>query len=149
MRIFLIDDDTVDAQTVRRVLRGLPGPHDLEVMQSADEALRELRRRRGTGNDDGAARTLPDLILLDLNMPGMSSLDFLREVRTGARLRSIPVVVLTTSGLASDVEACFEEGVEGYFVKPLEYAQFAELLTRIIDYWRLCETPQRSLAMPS
>lgn len=147
MRIFLIDDDSVDAQTVRRVLRGLPGAHDLEVMQSADEALRELRRRGGPRQGDGAAGALPDLILLDLNMPGMSSLDFLRELRSDARFMGGPVVVLTTSDLASDVQACFELGVEGYFVKPLEYERFAELLTRIIDYWRLCETPQRNPTM--
>jgi CheY-like chemotaxis protein len=143
MRIFLIDDDSVDVQTVRRVLSNLPGAHDLEVMPSADEALRELRRR--TAREGAGA--LPDLMLLDLNMPGMSSLDFLRELGSGLRFRGIPVVVLTTSGLPSDVQACFQEGVEGYFVKPLEYARFAELLTRIIDYWRLCETPPRSLTM--
>jgi CheY-like chemotaxis protein len=147
MRIFLIDDDAVDAKLVQRVLHHLPETHEFEAMQSADEALQELRQRGGASDGAAPAAALPELILLDLNMPGMSGLDFLREFGSDSRLRGIPVVVLTTSGLASDVQACFEQGVEGYFVKPLEYARFAELLGRIIEYWRLCETPQRSHTM--
>jgi CheY-like chemotaxis protein len=147
MRIFLIDDDSVDSQIVRRVLKGVEGAHELVAFSNAGDALRELRREFEASDRAPARGIAPGLILLDLNMPGMSGFDFLRETRSDTRFAGIPVVVLTTSGLPSDVQACFEQGVDGYFVKPLEYAQFADLLTRIIDYWRLCETPQRFLTI--
>jgi CheY-like chemotaxis protein len=146
MHILLIDDDPLDAETVRRVLRNLPTGHELEAVSSADEALRTLSERLAGG---GGNRywTLPDLILVDLNMPGMSGQEFLSAIESNPRLNAIPVVVLTTSGLPDDVKTCFDRGADGYFVKPLEYARFADLLTRIIDYWFLCETPQRSPAI--
>jgi CheY-like chemotaxis protein len=136
----------LDAETVRRVLRNLPSGHELEAVSSADEALRSLSDRlAGTG--EKRYWTLPDLILVDLNMPGMSGQEFLAAIAQDPKLKAIPVVVLTTSGLPDDVKTCFDRGADGYFVKPLEYARYAELLTRIIDYWFLCETPQRSPAI--
>jgi CheY-like chemotaxis protein len=172
MRILLIDDDPLDAQMVKRVLTKQASAHALEVAASADEALRALAPvRRADMSAAGAwhggsspsasfhasaaqtarsetaqwgAEGLPDLILLDLNMPGMSGQDFLTAVEANPHLADIPVVVLTTSGLPHDIKTCFDRGADGYFVKPLEYARFADLLTRIIDYWFLCETPQRS-----
>jgi CheY-like chemotaxis protein len=145
MHIMLVDDDPLDAETVRRVLRGLSSEHKLETVANAEEALLLLRRRLTVATHKGTA-PLPDLILLDLNMPGMSGQELLAALGSDVRFKAIPVVVLTTSGLPQDVSTCFERGADGYFVKPLEYTRFADLLERIIDYWILCETPQRPSA---
>lgn len=142
MEILLIEDDVVDAKTVRRVFDSRGVPHTLRVMGGAGEALDWLRGP-GTG---AAAR--PGLILLDLNMPGMSGLDFLAVVKDDDDLRTIPVIVLSTSDLESDVRACYRSGVAGYFVKPLEYGRFADTLESILHYWELCQHPQNRAAIP-
>jgi len=141
MQVMLIDDDPLDAETVRRVLQGLAGGPVLETMPTADQALVALRGR--CAQMPVPVERLPDLNLLDLNLPGMTGQEFLAALNSDVRFRSTPVVVLTTSGLPQDVRSCFDRGASGYFVKPLEYARFADLLTRIINYWNVCETPQR------
>jgi CheY-like chemotaxis protein len=84
---------------------------------------------------------LPGLILLDLNLPGMGGLEFLKTVKADGRLRRIPVVVLTTSALESDRLSSFDQSVAGYMVKPVDYTQFIEIIRGIRLYWTLSETP--------
>lgn len=137
MEILLIEDDVVDAQTVKRFFEAYHLPHELRVMDNAKEALDRLRSALG----QSARESCPGLILLDLNMPGMNGLEFLAEVKANPALRQIPVIVLSTSDLESDVRASYQGGVAGYFVKPLEYTQFVATLESIVRYWELCQIP--------
>src|SRR4051812_8990852 len=130
--ILLVEDDEIDAATVERALRELHVCNPLARVENGEEGLAWLR-------DDSHAA--PSIILLDLNMPVMSGLEFLETVKEDERLRRIPVVVLTTSQLETDKVASFERPVAGYMVKPVDYAQFVEVVRTINLYWKLSETP--------
>jgi CheY-like chemotaxis protein len=124
--ILLVEDDDVDVMTVRRALKELGAPNPLDLVCDGEQALAFLR-------DADNAR--PGLILLDLNMPRMNGVEFLVEMRKDPALRSIPVVVLTTSQLESDRFASFGNCVAGYMVKPVDYPQFVQTMRVIRDYW--------------
>ena len=130
--ILLVEDDEVDVLTVRRALKELKVANPLSVASNGEEALEMLE-------DANAKR--PALILLDLNMPRMSGLEFLRRVRSNGCARGIPIVVLTTSRQDQDVVHGFEYNVAGYMVKPVDYRKFVEVMQAIDLYWTLSELP--------
>ncbi|MBT9493789.1 MAG: response regulator [Paucibacter sp.] len=133
--ILLIEDDQVDVMTVRRSLRDLGVEHQLDQVSDGEEALAFLR---------DPARTRPCLILLDLNMPRMSGVEFLTLVKQDAALKCIPVVVLTTSRMEADRHASFAQYASGYMVKPVDYAQFVRTMQVIRDYWSSSERAPQS-----
>jgi CheY-like chemotaxis protein len=130
--ILLAEDDKVDAMTVRRALKDLTIANRLVVVSNGEEALDYLRNQE---NDR------PCIILLDLNMPRMNGIEFLRIAKAEDRLRNIPVVVLTTSKEEQDKIDSFNLGIAGYMVKPVDYLQFVEVVRTIDLYWTLSEIP--------
>ncbi len=130
--ILLVEDDRVDTMTVQRALREINVSNRLDIAVDGEDALAFLR--------DPNTET-PCIILLDLNMPRMNGIEFLRELRQDPELRRIPVVVLTTSREEQDRLDSFELGVAGYMVKPVDYQQFVETVKTIELYWTLSELP--------
>jgi CheY-like chemotaxis protein len=130
--ILLVEDDDIDAMTVRRTLRELGANNPLDRTADGERALEFLRR-------PGQAR--PGLILLDLNMPRMNGIEFVAEIKKDPWLRIIPVVVLTTSSEEGDRIAAFNNSVAGYMVKPVDYPQFVSIMSLIRDYWMTSATP--------
>lgn len=130
--ILLVEDDDLDARTVKRALKELHVTNPVARASNGEEALAWLRTpTNGT----------PGLILLDLNMPVMTGIEFLKVAKADEQLRSIPVVVLTTSRLEADKLTTFNLSVAGYLVKPVDYPQFVEVVRAINLYWTLSETP--------
>ncbi len=130
--ILLVEDDCVDAMTVRRAFEELKVTNPLVSSMNGEEALKCLRSE---GNEK------PCIILLDLNMPKMNGIEFLKVVKADDVLKKIPVVVLTTSNEEQDVVESFKFGVAGYMIKAADYKKFVEAI-RIIDlYWTLSELP--------
>ncbi|MCA9432907.1 MAG: response regulator, partial [Candidatus Omnitrophica bacterium] len=86
-------------------------------------------------------RGLPNLIVLDLNMPIMGGLEFLGALKSDPALRQIPVVVMTTSSERKDIERSYDLGAAGYMVKPLDHEEFVTKVKRLHDYWKSCEKP--------
>ncbi len=130
--ILLVEDDSVDAMTVKRALRDLKVTNELVRKANGEEALEYLR-------DSASSR--PCVILLDLNMPKMGGIEFLKVAKTDETLRKIPAIVLTTSKDDRDRVETFQLNVAGYIVKPVDYKKFVEAI-RIIDlYWTLSELP--------
>ena len=84
---------------------------------------------------------LPGIILLDLNMPKMNGIEFLRVMKTDNSIKRIPVIVLTTSKEEQDKIDSFNLGVAGYMIKPVDYLQFVETMRTIDMYWTLSELP--------
>ena len=126
--ILLVEDDQVDVMTVRRALRQLGIPNRLEVAGHGEQALDYLRAPDSEH---------PCIILLDLNTPRLSGIEFLEVVKQDPILCRIPVIVLTSSTEARDRVACFTLGVAGYMVKPINYEEFVEVI-RVIDlYWSM------------
>ena len=130
--ILLVEDDVVDQMTVRRALKDILVSSRLEVANDGEEALDYLK----TGK-----KSRPSIILLDINMPRMSGIEFLQIIKKDEELRTIPVVVLTTSREDSDRIETFKLGVAGYIIKPVDYKQFVETLKTIHLYWMLSELP--------
>jgi len=118
--------------TVERALREIRVTNTLEMVGNGEEALEFLR---------DPAREQPGIILLDLNMPKMNGIEFLKFVKADESLRRIPVVVLTTSKDEQDRVDSFNLGVAGYMVKPVDYMQFVEVVKAIDLYWTLSELP--------
>ncbi len=130
--ILLLEDDTVDAMTVKRALKDLKVSNPLVRAGNGEEALVYLR------NDNNIK---PCVILLDLNMPKMNGIEFLRVAKADEKLRSIPAIVLTTSRDDQDRFQTFQLSVAGFIIKPVDYKKFVEAM-RIIDvYWTLSEMP--------
>lgn len=128
--ILLIEDDCVDAMTVRRALRELKVPNELVQTANGEEALGYLR---GEGNEQ------PCVILLDLNTPKMNGIEFLQIVKADESLKDIPAVVLSTSSEQRDVDETSKLGAADYTVKHVDYKKFVETLGSIDRYWSLIE----------
>lgn len=131
--ILLIEDDQIDVMTVQRALKELHVTNPLDVAENGHQALARLK-------SPGDER--PCLILLDLNMPIMNGIEFLRIAKNDPELRRIPVVVLTTSEEQRDKMESFDLGVAGYMRKPVDYRQFVETIRSIDTYWTLSELPE-------
>jgi len=130
--ILLIEDDIVDAMTVKRAHKDLNITNPINTMGNGEAALEYLRNE---------TNRRPGLILLDLNMPKMGGVEFLKIVKNDEKLKRIPVVVLTTSKDEQDRFETFNLGVAGYMIKPVDYPQFVETVRAIKMYWMLSETP--------
>jgi CheY-like chemotaxis protein len=130
MRILLVEDDLVDVMTVRRAFAEIRMTNPLDVADDGEAALEFLQ--------DGK-KERPGLILLDLNTPRMNGIELLHALKQDPTLRSIPVVVLTTSKHEEDKIASFALSVAGYMIKPVDYRQFVEVIRTINMYWTLSE----------
>jgi CheY-like chemotaxis protein len=137
--VLLVEDDIVDVKTVERAFRDAHVTNPLHVVSNGPQALDFLRRQ---GDFQTGHERRPGIILLDLNMPGMPGIEVLREIKSDDNLKSIPVIVLTTSNIESDRFACYAGGVAGYFVKPVDYHDFVKIVATIDQYWKLSEAAQ-------
>ena len=136
--ILLVEDDSVDAMTVKRAMRDLQVNHSVIHSVNGEEAMKYL-----TSPDTEK----PFVILLDLNMPKMNGIEFLKVMKTHPELKTIPVIVLTTSKERRDVLDSFELGASGYMVKPVDYSKFVEILSKIMIYWSSSELPKDELLL--
>ena len=130
--ILLVEDDHVDAMTVERALRELKLENNLVRVSNGEEALRYLKN-----NCD----MKPCVILLDLDMPRMNGIEFLKLAKDDEELKSIPVIVLTSSDEGINIDESFKSNVAGYIIKPADYKKFVEAIRTVALYWNLCELP--------
>jgi CheY-like chemotaxis protein len=133
LHILLVEDDDVDVINVKRAFAKNKILNPLYVAANGLEALSMLR--------DGIVPLARRLVLLDLNMPGMGGIEFLRELRADPKLRATPVVVLTTSGDEKDRIDAYDFHVAGYLRKPVEFPRFMELTAALNKYWTLVDMP--------
>ena len=133
LNIFLVDDDELDVMNVQRAFRKNAVQTPLYIAHDGVEALRMLR--------SGVVPAERRIILLDLNMPRMGGIEFLREIRADAKLRSSSVIVLTTSAEDRDRVEAYNLNVAGYIVKPVTVAAFSDIMSTLTRYWSLNELP--------
>ena len=136
VNVLLVDDDDGDAKSVQRAFRSARIANPIVRAIDGIDALNILR-----GTDGKTKLAPPYLLLVDLNMPRMNGIEFLRVVKADAALCSIPVIVLTTSREESDRVETFQLSVAGYMIKPADYRQFVEVVRTIDLYWTLSELP--------
>jgi len=133
LNILLVDDDEVDVMNVQRAFKKANITNPVYVAGNGIEALDMLR---------GSA--MPQhrrIVLLDINMPKMNGIEFLREIRTDPVLRTLCVVVLTTSNEDRDRVEAFQLNVAGYLLKPVTFIEFVDVMSTLNKYWTLMELP--------
>lgn len=136
INILLVEDDEVDVMNVKRAFKKNNITNPLYIAGNGLEALEMLRSQ-----ENGSPKIPPQrrLILLDINMPKMNGLEFLHELRADPKLRTTPVIVLTTSDEDQDRIEAYSLNVAGYILKPVTFVNFAEVMATLNKYWVLCE----------
>ena len=143
--ILLVEDNVQDIEITRRAFKKGRLMNELFVVRDGEEALDYLFRRGRY--QDPRLSPRPGLILLDVNLPKVSGLDVLRRIKEDQALRKIPVVVLTVSERAEDIECAYDFGGNTYIQKPVEFERFLRVINAIQDYWITIATlpPEQSV----
>jgi len=128
--ILLVEDDRVDIMTVQRAMKKIDVSNPLYVARTGVEALGMLR-----GDGYPKIEPTPSLILLDLNLPKMGGIEFLKELRTDPALGTLQVIVLTSSNEPGDRAAAFEYEVDDYIVKPHSFEDFSNAMSIMLADW--------------
>lgn len=134
--ILMVDDDPDDRMLAQDAFDECRIANPLEVLEDGDALLRRLH----------SSPLLPDLILLDLNMPRKSGLEALTEIKADPRLRHIPIIVLTTSDSDDDVAAAYQLGASSYITKPVTFDGLVDVMRTIKSYWLEIVAIPRTLA---
>jgi two-component system, chemotaxis family, response regulator Rcp1 len=130
VRILLMEDDPGDVELILEALTDAKITLTIDHVWDGEEGLRYLRREA-----EHAQAKRPDIILLDLNMPRKDGREVLEEIKGDKGLRSIPVVVLTTSDAEADILASYDLGANCYLKKPLGLAEFLSVVKSVENFW--------------
>lgn len=133
--IMLVEDDEVDVMNIKRAFKKNNITNPLYLAGNGLEALEMLRR---CGTED---MPMPKIILLDLNMPKMNGIEFLKELRKDEQLHKLSVFVMTTSNKDNDILEAYNLNVAGYILKPLSMDKFMNAVGTLSNYWQLMEFP--------
>ena len=129
LKILLIEDDMIEVMKLNRTISSLKLDHIIMEANNGEEALKILEQKD----------RLPDIILLDLNMPKINGIEFLKILKGDKRLRYIPTIILTTSNNKKDLLECFKIGIAGYILKPLKYEDYVAKIEKVLAYWSINE----------
>ncbi|TMM56652.1 response regulator [Maribacter algarum] len=129
MNILLIEDDNIEIMKLQRTVAKLALNHKITEAKNGEQALEILR----------SVAQIPDIILLDLNMPRMSGIEFLKILKEDDVLKYLPTVILTTSENRVDLLECYKVGIAGYIIKPLKYEDYQDKLSKVLAYWEVNE----------
>jgi CheY-like chemotaxis protein len=133
MTILLADDDQEDRMLVEHAFKSAKTPYDLRFVQDGEELMDYLYRHERFA--DKAVSPRPALIILDLNIPRKNGMQALKEIRADSLLKTIPVVILTTSKDEDDIMHAYELGVNSFITKPVTYTDLVDLLMTLEKYW--------------
>jgi two-component system, response regulator len=137
--ILLVEDNANDEElTLRAFKKGNIG-NPVVVMRDGSAALDYLFARGAHAGRD--ANDLPEVVLLDLNLPKIGGLEVLRAIRANERTKLLPVVILTSSREDKDMWAGYSSGANSYIVKPVDFTQFAESVRQLGMYWLVLNQP--------
>lgn len=131
--ILLIEDNVDDYEAAVRSLKRNHFVNPIHWCQNGEEALNYLFKQGNYSKSRDVK--MPDLILLDLNMPGIDGIEVLKRLKNDSHLRSIPVVILTTSKDSKDIEKCYDMGASTYIQKPVDFEGLTQAIRTMKDYW--------------
>ncbi|WP_291871347.1 response regulator [Maribacter sp.] len=129
LNVLFIEDDAIETMKLNRTVSKLQLKHKITEAKNGEEALAFLR----------SDEVLPDIILLDLNMPKMSGIEFLGILKEDPILKYLPTIVLTTSENRADLLECYRIGIAGYVIKPLKYEDYEIKMASVFTYWECNE----------
>jgi CheY-like chemotaxis protein len=130
--VLLVEDDTVDAMAVEKAFRHLNIKNKLAHATNGEEAIEYLKN---------AGNPKPGIIFLDLNMPKMGGIEFMKVIKADDSLKKIPIVILTTSKTEQDRVKTFDLGIAGYIMKPMHHKSLIEMIDKIYKYWEMTIFP--------
>lgn len=133
IRILLVEDNLMDVELTLDAFREARLSNVVHVAHNGQEALDYLFGR--AAYSDRVAYPLPDLVLLDLKMPGIDGHEVLRQVKAAPGLKRLPVVILTSSAEEGDRILSYDSGANSYLVKPVSFAGFMAVVRQVADYW--------------
>ena len=125
LKILFIEDDIIEVMKFNRVITTLGLTHQIIESKNGEAALSILQNKEN----------LPNIILLDLNMPKLNGIEFLTILKNDSILKYIPTIILTTSSNFKDVKECYKIGIAGYILKPLKYEDYVLKIQKLLDYW--------------
>lgn len=129
LHVLLIEDDTIEVMKLNRTISKLNLTHKIIEARNGEEALNILEKKE----------SLPDIILLDLNMPKINGIEFLTILKNNDTLKFIPTIILTTSNNKKDLLECYKIGIAGYVLKPLKYEDYVTKIEKLLAYWSINE----------
>lgn len=129
LKILLIEDDTIEVMKLNRTISSLALKHKIIDANNGEEALKVLEQKDN----------LPNIILLDLNMPKINGIEFLSILKEDDALKHIPTIILTTSNNQKDLLECYKIGIAGYVLKPLKYEEYVSKIEKLLSYWSINE----------
>lgn len=129
LKVLLIEDNLIEIMKMNRTISLLELEHTIHEAKNGEEALDFLEDKSN----------FPDIILLDLNMPKISGIEFLTILKNSEEIRHIPTIILTTSDNQKDLEECYSLGVSGYILKPLKYEDYVTKIEKLLSYWSINE----------
>lgn len=133
LKVLHVEDDDMDTLILQRLFKQLHVPHHLTQVSNGQAAMELMR----SGDE-----FIPDVILLDLNMPVMDGWTFLEELRKDPKLHKILVFVFSTSDNPPDIELAYSYHVGGYMVKPLTFSKFKSVVEHLLNLWSMYEFPE-------
>jgi CheY-like chemotaxis protein len=129
LNILLIEDDEIEVMKFNRVLKTIESNHKIIEANNGEEAVQILKEKE----------IIPDIIILDLNMPRINGIEFLGILKKDSELKYIPAIILTTSNNHTDILECYKIGIAGYVLKPLKYEDYVDRIKKMLDYWSINE----------
>ncbi|WP_226481916.1 response regulator [Natrinema amylolyticum] len=129
--VLLVEDETEDVRLIREAFDGVDVETSVHVATDGDEALTMLTDR----GDEPPSVPIPDLVLLDLDLPRMSGLELLEAITDEPALARLPVLVLTRSATVEDVHASYELAANAYLMKPTDPEEYDEMVEAVADFW--------------
>lgn len=131
--ILIVEDSPEDFHVTERAFQKAKLKNTLMHCDNGDDAIDYVFQRGAYADPASAPR--PNVILLDLNLPGTDGREVLRKIKSHPTYKKIPIIILTTSNDEKDIKACYELGANSYVQKPVNLSSFLEAIQRLHDYW--------------
>ena len=145
--IMLLEDNDDHADLIMEILKNKKAVGSVVRFSNAEEALSYLRNREQVPSN--RKQCFPNIILIDIKLPGMSGLELLAKLKRSARTKRIPAIILTSSGRKEEIDESYEKGAAGYIVKPVNLGEFERKMERFGEYWgQTAELPRPSNNAP-
>jgi chemotaxis family two-component system response regulator Rcp1 len=136
--VLLVEDSSADLRLVQEAIQGMDGEVRMDATRDGQAALDKLLSRCLAG-----AAFLPDVVLLDLNLPVLDGRELLRDIRNHELLKELPVVVMSSSASQRDLSFCYGLNISSYLIKPLDAEMFLDMIRVFVSYWRLAATASK------